>query len=342
MSKPMKLRWLIAHQPARLFIRTAEAFAAELEKELPGKFEIEILTMKDYIEKYGDIPELKMRPATVEGVEGYRKYKDFFIPVEWKKIRQKWDAFFQGLRDNKIHLSQTQVTVIGGFLNNKIGLLDLPFLFKSHDHVSKVLDGKIGDELCEELANNANIRGLAFTYSGGYRIVGSNHPIKNLNELKQVPITTVPFTQEFFSNFSSKSVSRMNQKIDQTAEDVEKGGAIETTYLRFNGKNVLKTNHSMFLTTILVGGPFFDSLLPEYQEVFKRAAKKVAKLERKWSLEDAETYEQKAIGNGIEITELTSTEIEELKKASPDQYAKAYKEVSGSKKLVEDILSIEV
>ena len=54
----LKLKWLIAHHPQYLFVRTAKAFRDELEKRCPGEFDIEILTMKDYIEQYNEIPEL--------------------------------------------------------------------------------------------------------------------------------------------------------------------------------------------------------------------------------------------------------------------------------------------
>ena len=49
MSKPIVLRWLIAHQPAYLFVRTAKAFAKELDKLLPGQFEVEVLMMGQYL-----------------------------------------------------------------------------------------------------------------------------------------------------------------------------------------------------------------------------------------------------------------------------------------------------
>lgn len=342
--KPVKLRWLIAHQPAYLFVRTAQAFADELEKELPGQFEIEILTMKQYVETYGDIPELQYRPKPVDGIEannGKLWDNEFFVPVEWADVKKKWKALFDGMRDDKIHLSQTQVTVIGGHLHDTFSTLDLPFLFDNHDHVTKVLDGEIGDSLCEELAEKTDVRGLAFTYSGGYRIVGSNHPIESLSELKDVEITTTSMTRAFFQKFSSKATSRMNQKIDQTAEQVEKGGAIETTYLRFAGKNVLKTNHSMFLTTILVGGPFFESLTEEQQRVFKKAAKVVAKLERQWSLEDAQKYEDEAEAKGIVIKEVSPEEQQILRNAAPMQYAGAYRVVPSSKELVSKIKQVK-
>lgn len=338
MTTTKKLKWLIAHRPAYLFVRTAEAFANELEKRCPGEFEIEILTIKDYIEKYGDIPEMRYTPKAVNGLEeGSGTNTDVFIPSEWSEVKMKWKAVFQGMKDDKFQLSQTQVTTIGGNLYPLFGVLDLPFLFNSHDHLANVLDGKIGDALLESMGEKTDIKGLGFTYSGGYRIVGSNHPINNLSELKDVEITTVPLTQDFFGQFASKAESRVNQKIEEIESSVNSGGAVETTYLRFTGKNILKTNHSMFLTSILVGGEFFNTLTETQQQAFKEAAKIVAKLERKWSIEDAEKYEAEAVSKGIQIIEITDDERQLMRNAAPQQYTHAYDVIVGSYELVDNI-----
>jgi len=39
-----KITWVIAHDPAYLFLRAAEFFKSELEKRVPGQIEIEVLT----------------------------------------------------------------------------------------------------------------------------------------------------------------------------------------------------------------------------------------------------------------------------------------------------------
>lgn len=338
-QQPKKLRWLIAHQPAYLFVRTAEAFAAELNKRCPGEFEIEILTMKDYIQKYGDIPEMRIKPGAVRGIEEGRaaQSNDVFVQGEWSDVKTKWKAVFDGMRAEKFHLSQTQVTVIGGHLDPMFAALDLPFLFDSHDHVSTVLDGQIGDELLNEMGKKTKIKGLGFTYSGGYRIVGSNHPIESLDELKAVNITTTPMTKDFFKKFAGKAESRLNQKIEEIAQSAENGGAVETTYLRFSGKNILKTNHSMFLTSILVGGEFFETLTESQQKAFRESAKIVAKLERQWSLDDAAKYEAEAESKGIEIRDITAEETAAMRQAAPAQYAFAYNVIPGSEELIQQI-----
>jgi TRAP-type C4-dicarboxylate transport system substrate-binding protein len=109
-------------------------------------------------------------------------------------------------------------------------------------------------------------------------------------------------------------------KIADIGEIAKNGSAVETTYLRFSGSNILKTNHSMFLTTILTGSKFFDSLSEKQQTAFKIAAKIVAKMERQCSLEDADKYEKDAKSNGVEIVDISDHDKEKLRSAAPIQY----------------------
>jgi len=334
-----KLTWLIAHHPAHLFIRTAEAFNEELNKRIPGQFEIEILSFKEYLEQKGDIPELAIRPAPIKGLEEGVATSDedgTFVHSEWMDVRTKWKAFFNGMRDKKFHLSQTQVTVIGSHLHDKFRALDLPFLFDSHDHVSDTLDGPIGDKLLNELGDETGVRGLGYTYSGGYRIVGSNEEITSLSDLAEMEVVTTPNTRKTFSNVADEAVCRMFKDIDQYGDEAKKG-AVETTYLRFTGKNILKTDHSMFMTSILIGDEFFNELNEEQQNAFRESAKVVAKLERKWSLEDAEKYEAEAEANGIKITEISDEDTATLREAAPADYEWAYSVHPGIEQLVQDI-----
>ena len=356
MSNPVVLRWLIAHQPAYLFVRTAKAFAKELDKLLPGQFEVEVLKMGQYMQKYGDIPELGIKPAETS-LETWGEMppdiKKQFIPSEWKDVRKKWSAFWQGLRDQKFHMSQTQITVIGRHLDRRFSLLDLPFLFKDHDHVTRALDGSIGQKLLDTLhlgewssrvhdRNNldtSGIRGLGFTYSGGYRIIGSDHPITSLDDLDGIDMVTTPNTDQLFCDVGAKAKPRINQRLEEIKESASNGGAVETTYLRFSGKNILKSNHSMFLTTILIGQPLFESLSLEQQEAFNIASKKVAKIERKWSLADCKKYEDTAKARGCTIVDISEEDTKKLKQSAPAQYEWSINNAPRISALVDEIRS---
>jgi len=371
MSNPVVLRWLIAHQPAYLFVRTAKAFAKELDKLLPGQFEVEVLKMGEYMHKYGDIPELRIKPAETS-LESWgeipKHIRKQFMPSEWSDVKKKWSAFWEGLKDQKFHMSQTQVTVIGGHLDRRFSLLDLPFLFKDHDHVTRALDGPIGQNLLDTLhlgkwvgrlregdyhyvattgvdpkkikENATGIKGLGFTYSGGYRIIGSNHSITSLDDLENIDLVTTPNTDRLFNDVGAVAKPRMQQKIQEIKESASRGGAVETTYLRFSGKNILKSNHSMFLTTILIGQPLFDSLTSKQQEAFKIASKKVAKIEREWSLADCKKYEDDAKANGCTIVDISKEDSDRLRKSAPTQYEWSTKGILRDSTLVEEIQSV--
>lgn len=321
MTDTRKIKWLIAHQPAYLFFRTARAFQQELNKLLPKRFDIEILTLDQYIAFYGDIEEMKIRPPAIDGLEDTKPNPLFQRSSDFKDSRKKWDAIFKAIADGRIEMSQTQVTTVGNRLQKNFTALELPFLFEDHDHATRVLDGEIGEELLKDLENESEIRGLAFTYSGGYRIIGSQHKIRNLNELKSSKlISTTDPTQRFFSNLGIDATNKFKLLAEDAKDRARDGGSIETTYLRFSGKSILKTDHSMFLTTILTGDKFWNSLSTEEKSAFKQTAKTVAKIERSWSIDEAVKYENEAQSKGITIFEMSEEEKYQMKSTAEMNY----------------------
>lgn len=304
MTTPRKIRWLIAHQPQDLFVRTAKAFSQELNRLCPGELEVEILTYPEYREKYHPIDKLELLDE-----------KDVDIDEAIK-------AFWQALFDSEVEMSQIQVGQVGE-LYSDFKAIDLPFIFDDHDHVRDVLEGPIGQELCTTLGKKSQVTGLAFTYSGGYRVIGSNKPITTVEELEGLRIVvqdilTLGTTIESMGGEAIAIPPNLWNKYDALGND--KADAIETTYLRFNGKHILKTNHSMFMTTIVVSNKFWDSLTEQQQQAFKIAAANAARQERQWSVEDAEKFEADAVANGVTITEISDNDRESLKRKSQLTY----------------------
>lgn len=338
MTERRKVRWLIAHYPVYLFVRTAKKFTEELEKLCPGQFEIEIHTIDSYVAKYNGAEAMRLIPPNIRNLEEISEGRQDLQVKAPKDIRTKWTAIFDSLRAGDFELSQTQVSIVGEHLHKNFNALDLPFLFDSHDHVTRVLDGDIGDQLCEELGEKTDIKGLAFTYSGGYRVIGSTHEITNLTELAQTKLltTTTPSTI-LFREAGAKPLPRGHAEVSDLG-DLAESGAVETTYLRFTGKHVFKTDHSIFMTTILTGNGFWDTLTPEQQDAFKIAAKSVAKTERIWSVEDADKYEREAEAKGVKIVDITDADRAYLKKSAQASY-RAIKSVNIDPTLVRNIIA---
>ncbi len=352
-----KVRWIIAHFPLELFVRAAKAFAVEIEKLCPGQFDIEIHTMGSYLRAYGH----QMDPATVSlmktsavripGLEepaqtlanlgntnptAVKTAKDFTELGTW------WQTFFSLMKEGHFELSQTQVNLIGAHLHSDFNAIDLPYLFKNHDHVSEVLDGEIGQKISDRVAEKTGVHALGYTYSGGYRIIGSTEEIQSLSDLDSK--TFISFTAPSNFMFRIADIKHLPRYLT-TAEDIgdvaENGGAIETTYLRFAGKNVLKTNHSMFMTSILTSEGFMSSLTQEQRDAFKEAAHRVAKIERIWSVEDAAKYEEQAESRGVKIVPVSEADEQRLRTAAAEVYHPSTLEKIGiDSGLVEEIINL--
>jgi len=306
MTEPRNIRWLIAHQPQELFVRTAKAFSEELNKLCPGELNVEILTYPEYRARYKSIPNLEILDQADVKLDD--------------AIKSFWEALFA----SDIEMSQIQVGQVGE-LYSDFHALDLPFIFNDHDHVSETLEGPIGQELCRNLGQRSGVTGLAFTYSGGFRVIGSNDPIMTLDELQnkrvvvQHPIT-LGTTIESMGGKAIPVPPNLWNKYDLLGKG--EADAVETTYLRFDGKHILKTNHSMFMTTIVVSNKFWGSLTEKQQQAFREAALFASRREREWSVQDAEMYEQQAEANGVTITEISEQDHETLKRKSQITYVK--------------------
>src|SRR5258708_10466208 len=85
-------------------------------------------------------------------------------------------------RAGAIDLNRTNVALIGTFVP-AMNVLAMPFLFRSIEHLQKVLDGPIGNEILGSFEPYGFV-GLAFYESGARSIYNSVRPVRSLADLK--------------------------------------------------------------------------------------------------------------------------------------------------------------
>ena len=282
------LKWIIAHEPLYLFERTAKAFANMIKENSNGEITIEILTKEDYRAKYDP---------------------DFF------EMRDLFDHISTG----KIDIGHTHTFRFGG-VDNNFRVFDMPYLFEDHEHASRVVDGPIGMSMAKRLAKNSNMRGLAYTYSGGFRIVGSNEEFTTLEDLqgKRIRINGNPVSNDYWKALGLEPVRTLSDGMEWLEQG--KVEAADTTAIRFIGNNVLKSNHSMFLTLIVINEDTWNSM-PEYlQKVMADTSLEVAKLERQWSIEDAAKLETDLTEKNMKFVEISNEETAKFRDATKEVY----------------------
>lgn len=299
MNTPRKIRWVLAHEPIDLFLRAANRFSKEIIAKTNGQVEIEVMTISQYEAKY----------------------------AAGKKITKH--DLLDLMEAGEIEMSQMYTTTLGKF-NKDMFVLDMPFLFRDHKHAANVLEGKIGQNLMAGLAQTSNIQGLAFTYSGGYRMIAATKPINTVADLKglKIRIAKSPVAEDSFKAVGAIPVPMELEEInDAITSDKIDGG--ESTYPRFYSMNQNKvssfvndTQHSLFLTSILVGKNFWSTLDPEMQKLMSEAAIVAANIERQESIDDIQVIQAKCKQDGIPVITLNDAEQAKFKTATESVYTK--------------------
>jgi TRAP-type transport system periplasmic protein len=286
MSQVKKIRWVLAHEPIELFIRAAKVFEAEIAEKAAGKFEIEVMTLAEYSAKYND-----------------------------GKIVTKHELV-DLLDAGKIEMSQTYTVSLGQICPD-FRALDLPFLFKDHDHASRVFEGEVGASLLDGLEQSGKgVKGLAFTYSGGFRIVPGQEAVNKIEDLRGMKVRT-SFSPVAIDTFKALGADVVPMELEELSEGIANADVTigESTYPRVYalGQNkvskvVNHTEHSLFLTSILVGSKVWESLSAEEQAIVADAAKVAARHEREISIADVALTQARCEQDGIEVVRLSKEE----------------------------------
>jgi TRAP-type C4-dicarboxylate transport system substrate-binding protein len=157
----------------------------------------------------------------------------------------------------------------------------------------------------------------------------SNKRVSTLEELAGTPVRSNrnPVAQATISALGMKPVVAEVEDLRQVVVDGQAEGG-ETNYprvypLRQNEvtKSVIDTGHSLFLTSMIIGDRFWDSLSSEVQAVIKQAAVLAGREERAETIRDGARAERRLVEEeGANIVKWTQQQREAAKTALSSVY----------------------
>jgi TRAP-type C4-dicarboxylate transport system substrate-binding protein len=222
-------------------------------------------------------------------------------------------------------MTQASVKHFGRF-SPAVEVLDMPMLFRSHEHAARVLDGDIGQKLRDTVVaeSHGRIKGLSFTYSGGFRNIYSTQDISSVSDLTTQKMRLkggrlsqdamadlgVNFVPTLAGNDFSGPWVEMHKTGEITSEEAETlriysyktgGSPVMDTI-----KTVLQTNHSLYLTMVSINGERFATLKPEHQQVLQEEAQILAVQERDLSIRQEVQYQAELEADGIKFVSMTA------------------------------------
>jgi len=247
-------------------------------------------------------------------------------------------------RAGAIDLNRTNVALIGTFVP-AMNVLAMPFLFRSIEHLQKVLDGPIGNEILGSFEPFGFV-GLAFYDSGARSIYNSVRPLHSIADLKglRLRVQQSELMSDMVRTLGAEPVELpYGQVLTGLATKLIDGAEnnwpsfVTTGHYKYAGFYTL-TEHTMSPEVLVMSLKAWQSLSNEDRQLFRDAAQKSSRFMReKWiDLEQRSQQQAKAAG----VTIVTDFDRKPFEAAMAGIYQKAQRDPAAAA-LIERIRKVE-
>lgn len=282
------LRWVLAHEPPVVFEDAAQAFVTGVREATDGDVAVTLYGADDF--------------AALSGETSLTRA-----------------ALVQGLQRGDVEMAHCYVSSLGAW-SEALWALELPYLFRDYGHAERVLDGPVGTRLLEGLLPQG-LRGLAFAYSGGFRIVPTaGRALHSAADFADLTLRTSgnPVPEAFYQALGARALGA-----DLTAiPDLARAGRIdgcELTWVRYKAAGlervfdtVNETHHSLFTTMTAVNERWFQTLSDRHQAAIHDAAVDACRLERRVSIDQEQQTRVACEADGLRVVRMADGPAAEL------------------------------
>jgi tripartite ATP-independent transporter DctP family solute receptor len=247
-------------------------------------------------------------------------------------------------RVGAIDLNRTNVAPLGSFVP-EANVLVLPFLFRSMDHLYKVLDGPIGTDVLKSFEPYGFI-GLAYYDSGARSIYNSVRPVRSLADLKglRIRVQQSDLMIAMITALGAEAVAMPYGQVltgltTRLIDGAENNWPSYVTTNHFTAaRHYTVTEHNMSPEVLVMSRKAWDSLTPEDQKIFRAAAQESGTfMHQQWK-----AWEERARDQARKAGVMVVTEFD--KRPFVDAMAEIYQGALSDPKLrqlVDRILQVE-
>ena len=247
-------------------------------------------------------------------------------------------------RAGAIDLNRTSVSLIGTVVP-AMNVLAMPFLFRSTEHLQKVLDGPIGNEILGSLEAYGFV-GLAFDDSGVRSIYNSIKPIRSIADMKglRLRVQQSELMSDMIKALGAEPVELpygqvLAGLVTKLVDGAENNwpSFFTTGHYKYAGYYTL-TEHTMSPEVLFMSRKAWESLSPEDRNMFRNAAIQSSRFMReKWKdLEQRSRRQAQDAG----VTIVTEFERKPFEAAMTAIYVKAQRDPAVAE-LIERIRKVE-
>ena len=223
----------------------------------------------------------------------------------------------------------------------RLGVLGLPFEWKSYEHAIAVLDGPVGKELDQDM-EKAGFKVLSWAVSWGYRnVITAKKEVRQASDLKGLKIRTIP-TKVFVAAINAMGANATPMNFGEIYTSLQSGvldGFEHTaaTVISFKMNEVAcciaLTKHLMDPTFLVFSLAEWKKLSPAEQGALQKAANDAAKVVRQLAPEREALALEGVKKLGMKVNEIDTAPLVKAALAAQDELAKEF----GAEKLLDQI-----
>jgi tripartite ATP-independent transporter DctP family solute receptor len=247
-------------------------------------------------------------------------------------------------RVGAIDLNRTNVALIGAFVP-AMNVLAMPFLFRSIEHMQKVLDGPIGTSILDSFEPFGFV-GLTFYDSGARSIYNSVRPIRSVADMKglRLRVQQSELMSDMIKALGAEPIELPYGQVRTGLATKLVDGAennwpsfVTTDHYKYASYYTL-TEHTMSPEVLVMSQKAWESLSVEDRKIFREAALESSHFMRtRWrDLEERSRRQAEAAG----VTIITDFDRKPFETAMDGIYAKARRDPAAAE-LIERIRKVD-
>lgn len=198
-----------------------------------------------------------------------------------------------------------------GPIVKETNVLSLPFIFSSIEHMHEVMDGEIGQQFADALAER-NLVALSWFDSGARSFYNTKRPIHTPEDVQGLKIRVmnndlyVDMIAALGGNATPMAYGEVHQSLSTGVLD----GA-ENNYPSFQSSNHFEvaeyyslTEHLIIPECLCIARASWEALSPEDQEIVREEAIRASEMQRELWVEGSQESRQTVLDAGIQINEV--------------------------------------
>lgn len=250
-------------------------------------------------------------------------------------------AMLEGMQLGTIEMG----IITSGALSNfvpEFAVLDLGYLFKDSKQAQEVLNGPVGQELSEKMAQ-VGIRNLGFL-DAGFRSVYAKKPVRTPDDLKGMKIRTMenPAHIALFKALGANPIPMNYSELYTALQQGTVDGAENVVDVFYKSKHYevapvfSETNHVYLVVMYMISEKFFQGLPPDIQQAIQEAAREAIQYENSVFVEHRNEAYNKLKEAGVTVVQID--DVTAFQQKAKQSWREVVKNIPNGQDLLDKIM----